>query len=84
MLYLIYRIIQGIRPQNILEFGLGESSKLTLQYAIAYPAVYLNIIEQDPNWLKFFENEMPNVSSYVNIHPMEQIPIEYNMYVQSI
>lgn len=81
MLYLIYRIIQGIRPQNILEFGLGESSKLTLQYTIAYPEVYLNIIEQDPNWLKFFENEMPNVSSYVIIHPIEQIPIEYNMYI---
>ena len=28
LLYTLYRVLNGMRPQNVLEFGLGQSSKM--------------------------------------------------------
>lgn len=81
MLYLIYRILHGIKPQNILELGLGESSKLTIQYTKAHQKVFLNIIEHDKRWLDFLGDEIQDISSFVTICPIIQVPTEYNLYV---
>lgn len=81
MLYIIYRILQNIKPKSILELGLGESSKLMIQYTKAHKGISLNIIEQDQHWSDFFENEIPDVASFVTILPIIQVPIEYNLYI---
>lgn len=60
-LYILYRVYNEIKPKNILEFGLGETSKLSYQYCEAFPEAKLTIIEQDENWLNFFSSNIHNV-----------------------
>lgn len=80
MLYLIYRVLQDLKPQNILELGLGESSRLTIQYAKEYLKVKLNIIEHDQDWLSFFANEMSDSQSFVSILPITQTLVGNNLF----
>lgn len=53
-LYVVYRILNEVKPQNILELGLGQSTKLISQYAAAYPSVHHQVVEHDPMWMDFF------------------------------
>lgn len=71
-LYILYRVLNDIKPQSILEFGLGESSKMTYQYTIEHKNSFLRIIEQDKNWLIFFSNEKYDVSPYTVLLPIEE------------
>ena len=80
MLYVIYRILQNVKPRKVLEFGLGQSSKLSIQYAMAYPDVSLNIIEQSKDWLDFFANEMPDVSSFATLLTVDSVPCGNDLY----
>lgn len=73
-LYLIYRVLDEMRPLNILECGLGQTSKLTIQYAEHFNA-NLFICEQDPNWTKFFSNSFPMCTKYVRHFPVEMIKV---------
>lgn len=52
-LYLLYRIYNEIHPRSILEFGLGETSKLLCQYSQAFDCDY-TIVEHDEKWVAFF------------------------------
>ncbi len=61
MLYILFRIYNDIKPKHILEFGLGESTKLAYQYKAAQQDIKLDIIEQDQNWLNFFSSEIYDV-----------------------
>ena len=55
--YLLYRILNEACPKNILELGLGQSSKITSQYANHFDDVELSIIEGDDVWIdKFSQN----------------------------
>lgn len=53
--YVLHRVLKDCAPKNILEFGLGESSKLVTAY-MANELIEANhlIIEQDKDWLDFF------------------------------
>lgn len=62
LLYILYRIYNDIKPTNILEFGLGESTKLAYQYNQANPQSKLTVIEQDSNWLHFFSEQIHNIA----------------------
>ena len=35
-LYVLYKILNYMRPSNVIEFGLGQSSKMIHQYASYY------------------------------------------------
>ncbi|MDX8338071.1 hypothetical protein SLH46_02680 [Draconibacterium sp. IB214405] len=54
-LYILVRTLNEIKPESILEFGLGESSKITSQYVngTSNPSA-LRIVEHDENWISFF------------------------------
>lgn len=52
-LYTLYRILTSIKPNNILEFGLGQTSKMIHQYANYYN-VNAVTIEHDQHWEEFF------------------------------
>lgn len=75
LLYTLYRVLNGMSPQNILEFGLGQSSKLIHQYAN-----YFNInaitCEHDENWIKFF-NDSKDGNYKINIQKVELDNIIY-------
>ncbi len=76
MLYILFRIYNDIHPKNILEFGLGESTKLAYQYHSYFPNSTLKIIEQDEKWLQFFSNEIYDVISNTSILEIEKIKIQ--------
>lgn len=70
-LYILFRTLSETRPKHILEFGLGESSKLTHQYRSYYPDTGLTIIEQDSEWKEVFCQTVFDVSDAVRILPLK-------------
>lgn len=57
-LYTLYRVLNDVQPKSILEFGLGQSSKLIHQYAGFYDDVNALTCEHDLEWINFFKNSM--------------------------
>lgn len=55
-LYTLCRILNNMKPKNILEFGLGQSSFMIHQYANFYEDVSALTIEHDKEWITFFMN----------------------------
>lgn len=53
-LYVLYRILDEVGPASILELGLGQSSKMTAQYAMNAEGVRHVIVEHDPSWIATF------------------------------
>lgn len=56
-LYVVYRILNEIRPKKILELGLGQSTRLLAQYAAHDVEVQHTIVEHDPTWIRFFQQD---------------------------
>ncbi len=58
LLYLLTRILLHVKPESILEFGLGESSKLIATHLTHYlKSTNHVIIEHEREWINFFERE---------------------------
>lgn len=74
VLYVLYRILDEIKPQSILECGLGQSSKLTIQYADSHKAD-LTICENNSDWLSFFQRQFPTADIYTKILDTEMINV---------
>lgn len=70
-LYILYRTLQEVRPRTILEFGLGESTKMTFQYHRHFKGTGLTVIEQDAEWAGFFGKNVFDVNKVVKIVPLE-------------
>ena len=49
----LYNVLSAMQPRNILEFGLGQSSKLVHQYATHFGANALTC-ENSDDWISFF------------------------------
>ena len=59
-IYLLFRILDKIEPRNILEFGLGQTTKLTTQYIMhKNPEAYLNVCEHSLDWIQIYQPELP-------------------------
>ena len=56
-LYVIYRVLNEVRPKHILELGLGQSTRMITQYVAANEDVDHFVVEHDPEWIRFFEND---------------------------
>lgn len=64
-LYVLYRILDESKIKNILELGLGQSTKITSQYASFYNAHHI-VIEHDKHWIDFIKNAwMDNITSTI-------------------
>ena len=76
-IYLLFRILDKIEPRNILEFGLGQTTKLTTQY-IAYKnsKANLNVCEHSLDWIKIYQ---PELSKHRNIR-INHLDLEYFEY----
>lgn len=57
--YTLFRVLNQMKPQNILEFGLGQSSKLIHQYA-SYFGIPAVTFEHSEEWINFFKNDVGN------------------------
>ncbi len=73
-LYVLYRTLDEIRPQAILELGLGQSTKLTGQYVASAGVDHL-VIEHDTDWLDFFLAGFNDFSKNTVLHilPLKEI-----------
>lgn len=76
-LYTMYRILDSIHPKNILEFGLGQSSRMIYQYVNFYKEAKAITYEHDENWISFFKNIVKDEYS-VNIYKTELQETMYN------
>lgn len=68
-LYAVYRILNEAKPKNILELGLGQSTRLLSQYVRVNKDAEHLIVEHDKNWIEFFSNEfrLPENSNIVQL-----------------
>jgi hypothetical protein len=55
--YILNRVLTEFKPKSILEFGLGESSKLISTHLESYlPTSHHHIIEHSTDWSNFFNS----------------------------
>lgn len=80
-LYVLYRALNDVKPETILELGLGQSTRLTSQYA-AYKKAKHIVVEHDPEWKNFFELSWEQLSEYteIQLHPLEKCEYGTNVY----
>lgn len=56
-LYALYRTLDTFQPKNILELGLGQTTKMISRYAGSHENVRHTVVEHDKNWIAFFETQ---------------------------
>ncbi len=80
--YLLNRILKDFQPENILELGLGESTKFISTYVNNYlPNAHHHIAEHDPVWIDFFSNNFQLSSrSEIKEIELEKGVLEKNEY----
>ena len=67
-IYLLFRILDKANPKNILEMGLGQTTKLTSQYVVyKNPESVLNVCEHSQEWINLYKSELPK-SEHIKIH----------------
>jgi hypothetical protein len=76
-LYTLFRILNDVKPKNILEFGLGQSSKMVHQYANFSENVTALTIEHDSRWIDFFCNGIPE-NIKINVKQFDTEIVNYN------
>ncbi len=57
LLYVLFSTINKVKPQSILELGLGQSTYLISQYVADNPEVSHLVIEQSQDWIEFFSKD---------------------------
>ena len=77
LVYALYRILNDAKPKNILELGLGQTTKITTQYAKYFKDVKLSVLEGDANWIEVFSKNL-DLSENVNIIPMDLETFTYD------
>ena len=53
-LYVLYRVLNEMRPQGILDLGAGQSTRMIAQYVRSHHAAKHVVVEHDEEWLSFF------------------------------
>ena len=72
-LYVLYRILNDVRPRRILELGLGESTKMTAQYAASREDAVHAVVEHDERWLDFFETQRGAFTSRTEVVRLDMV-----------
>ena len=73
-LYVVYRILNEVKPRRILELGLGQSTRLLGQYAAYNPEVQHTVVEHDPNWIQFFQQDFGLSKNSQIVQCIEKMP----------
>lgn len=72
--YVLYRILNEVKPLNILELGLGQTTKMTTQYASYFENSKLQVIEDNQEWINNFSSNI-NLSDNVKINQLNRINV---------
>jgi len=80
-LYVLFRTIQALKPQYIMELGLGQSSIMLSRYCSHYPDVSCTTIEHDKSWVDFFnaEHQIP-ANLNLKVLPLAQEKIARHLF----
>lgn len=58
-IYMLYRILDSVKPMHILEMGMGQTSRVTSQYiANCNLNASLDIIENDAGWISTYKPQL--------------------------
>lgn len=74
--YVMYRVLNDIKPKKILEMGLGQSTKIINEYAKYFKDVEHHIVEHDKKWVDFFKMST-DMSSMSNFHLLNNYKRKY-------
>lgn len=58
LMYTLYKVLNNVKPKNVLEFGLGQSSKMLHQYGSYYTDAKVLTCEHNSEWIDFFKVEI--------------------------
>ena len=77
-IYVITRILNEMKPQRILDLGLGISSTIISQYCDCFLSTEgcHDVVEQDESWIEFYLKHH-SISKYTHIHPLESLEKDY-------
>ena len=56
-MYVLYRVLNEMRPKHILELGLGQTTRMIGQYATFYEECSHHVVEHDEKWIDFFKRD---------------------------
>jgi hypothetical protein len=73
-LHNLFRILNDVKPKNIVEFGLGQSSKIVHQYAEFYKANALTV-EHDTVWINYMKTHAPMINFNILQADLETVTI---------
>ena len=76
LVYSLYRILDDSRPKRILELGLGQTTKITSQYANHFDDVELTVMEGNKDWIDVFGEKL-NITDNINIIHMDLETFEH-------
>lgn len=64
-LYVLYRTLNNVCPKTILEFGLGETTRISFQYNKAFTGSELTVIDENKDWIDYYAKEIKGVEKNV-------------------
>lgn len=74
--YILFRTLNDIKPKNILETGLGQSTKIITEYVKHFEGVRHDVVEHNRDWIEFFKLGTP-LDECQNIHLLENYKRKY-------
>lgn len=78
-IFTLYKLLDDLNPQNILEFGLGQTTKLTTQYVNNKNInCILDVIEHNNNWINVFKQQLSVQNKNINIYQKDLIRFKLN------
>ncbi len=81
--YILYRVLNDLQPEKILELGLGQSTKIINEY-VKYFGKQINIeyhvVEHNREWASFFKRSA-DLSDMTNFHFLDCYKRDMNGYM---
>lgn len=62
-LYVLYRSLVALRPNSVMEFGLGQTTIMLNCYAMSHPEASIVTVEHNSEWRDFFISSTPLASN---------------------
>jgi len=74
-LYVLYRVLNDVKPKSILELGLGQSTKIISQYTESEKDCNHYVIEHDEDWISYFTKRNPlSNRTHISKHEIQNLP----------
>ncbi len=75
-LYVLYRVLNQFKPRQILELGLGQTTRMIGSYTARFGAAH-DLVEHDEEWMAFFKTSGYTVPDATKIHQLPLIERQY-------